>query len=48
MKDMQTQKVNINIDPDFGLPYGFGFDKIIKDKADVMKNNKFYNNMMMD
>jgi len=30
------------------LPYNFGFDHIIKKKADLINNKKFYNNKMMD
>lgn len=39
---------DIDIDPQFGLPYGFGYDDIIKEKTDLIKNNKFYNNRKMD
>lgn len=36
------------MDPELGLPYGMGFDKIIKERADIFQNNKFYYNQMMD
>ena len=30
------------------MPYNFGFDNVIKKKADLINNKKFYNNRMMD
>jgi hypothetical protein len=48
VRNMEQTRVNVNIDSEFGLPYGMGFDQMIKDKADLLKNNKFYNNLQMD
>jgi hypothetical protein len=36
------------VDEEFNLPFGFGYDHIIKEKGDLMNNKKFYNNIMMD
>ena len=40
--------VNVKVDQEFNLPYGFGFDYIIKEKADLMGDEKFENNKVMD
>lgn len=37
-----------NIDEEFNLPYGFGFDYIIKEKGDLITNKKTLNNQLMD
>jgi hypothetical protein len=36
------------IEDEFNLPFGFGFDHIIKEKADKINNQKFKNNKLMD
>ena len=36
------------IEPEFSLPFGLGFDHIIKSKMDLINNNKFKNNKLMD
>ena len=48
VRNMESSRIDLDVDPDFGLPYGMGYDQIIKEKADVFVNNKFYNNIMMD
>ena len=35
-------------DDQFKLPYGVGFDHIIKKKADMIDKQKFWNNRVMD
>lgn len=39
---------NIKLDDDFDLPYGFGYDWIIKQKAELIQDRRFYNNKVMD
>ena len=38
----------VKIEEEFNLPFGFGFDYIIKEKADLINNKKFKNNKLMD
>ena len=38
----------IKVEPEFNLPYGFGFDHIIKEKIDSINEQKFKNNQIMD
>lgn len=38
----------IKIEKEFALPYGFGYDHIIKDKIEAINNKKFSNNLLMD
>lgn len=38
----------IKIDDDFDMPYGFGYDHIIKERSDVANDRRFYNNKVMD
>lgn len=30
------------------MPYGLGFDKVIKKKTDMIEKDKFWNNKVMD
>lgn len=36
------------VEDEFQLPYGLGFDDLIKQKADLVNNKKFENNKLMD
>ena len=49
---MKGEKIKMsqsfNIDQELHLPYGFGFDLIIKEKNDLISNKKFHNNKVMD
>lgn len=38
----------INVNDDFMMPFGFGFDHIIKERSDYVNNLKTENNQMMD
>lgn len=38
----------VKIDDEFHLPYGFGYDQIIKERADVINDKRFLNNRVMD
>ena len=44
----QQSSFQVNVDDEFNLPYGFGFDYVIKEKADLINNKKFKNNQLMD
>jgi hypothetical protein len=37
-----------DIDDQFKLPYGFGYDAIIKKRTDVVDKQKYWNNKVMD
>lgn len=32
---------DVKIEDEFNLPYGFGFDYVIKEKMDLINNKKF-------
>ena len=38
----------LDIDDTFKLPYGYGFDQVIKKKIDMIDKQKFKNNKVMD
>jgi hypothetical protein len=38
----------LEYDDEFKLPYGLGFDTVIKKKTDLVDKQKFYNNRVMD
>ena len=46
--DKNDLEDNIVIDNELNLPFGLGFDQIIKDKKDFIANNKYHNNQVMD
>ena len=49
MRDQKSnEQLNFNIDQELHLPFGLGFDHIIKEKKDFISNNKFHNNKVMD
>ena len=49
LKDQKSETgQSIKIEEEFNLPYGFGFDDIIKEKVDLINNKKFQNNRLMD
>ena len=39
---------NIKIDSESKLPHGFGFDDIVKERADLLNDRKLRNNQLMD
>ena len=39
---------SLKVDQELHLPYGLGFDQIIKEKTDLISNKKFHNNRVMD
>jgi hypothetical protein len=43
-----SNDLKVKVDDEFNLPYGFGFDDVIKEKADMINNKKFKNNQIMD
>lgn len=46
--EKKAQIPPIKIESEFSLPYGFGFDHIIKEKIDSINDQKFKNNQLMD
>ena len=44
----QDTMQEVKIEDEFNLPYGFGFDYVIKEKMDLINNKKFQNNRLMD
>lgn len=46
--EKETNSFKANIDEEFNLPYGFGFDYIIKEKGELINNKKALNNQAMD
>ena len=39
---------DVKIEDNFNLPFGFGYDNIIKERADMINDKKFLNNQVMD
>lgn len=49
MKEAKRDTIqDVKIEDEFNLPYGFGFDYVIKEKMDLINNKKFQNNRLMD
>jgi len=51
MKDDKADRnalPNIKIDSESKLPHGFGFDDIVKERADLLNDRKLRNNQLMD
>ena len=46
--EKESNLFKANVDEEFNLPYGFGFDYIIKEKGELINNKKTLNNQMMD
>jgi hypothetical protein len=42
--EQASELPTVKIDDEFKLPYGFGYDQIIKERADLINDKKFLNN----
>ena len=42
--EKESNLFKVNVDEEFNLPYGFGFDYIIKEKGELINNKKTLNN----
>lgn len=45
---MKDENLEFEIEEQYKLPYGLGFDDIIKQKADKTNSQKINNNKVMD